>query len=196
MLNAKIDRYPGETFSANPSDHPIRITEKDFSEPYIVLGEVTTKGYDDRVVDVAGKEELCRLARSIGGDGVIRMSRKYVEKREWGPAPEKVSGYGVRDQDKSHSQRLCCAFQNRPITAATATPWGRCPTHPAGERVPQTPRIRIKSRRPIVGLVDLAPLEAVLNQQAQQWAFFVFHISRVKGRSSLRGVGQRAPRCY
>lgn len=100
MLLSKIDRYPGEIFPPNPPDHPIRITEKDFSEAYIVLGEVTSKGYDDRVVEVAGKEELCRMARNMGGDGVIHLSRKYVEKREWGAAPETVSGYGMRDQDK------------------------------------------------------------------------------------------------
>jgi hypothetical protein len=99
-LHAQINRYPGQVYPPNPADHPIRISEKDFPEAYTVLGEVTTKGYDDRVVDIAGKEELCRLARALGGDGVIRISRKYVEKQEWGAAPETVSGYGIRDQNK------------------------------------------------------------------------------------------------
>jgi len=94
------DCYPDMCFPANPLDHPIRITEKDFPEPYIVIGEVTSKGYDDRMADVAGKEELSRRARAIGGDGIIHLSRKYIEKREWGNAPESIIGVGMRDQDR------------------------------------------------------------------------------------------------
>lgn len=91
-------RYAGPSFAPRPDNYPIHVTDKDFTEPYVALGEVTSGAYDDRTVEVAGREELCQMARRMGGDGIVRLSRTYVEKREVSNAPEHILGIGLRDK--------------------------------------------------------------------------------------------------
>jgi len=63
-------RYPQRA-----SEYPIALTESDYDTPYVPLALVTSKPYYDSELEDAGSEELRAMARRLGGDAVIRISR-------------------------------------------------------------------------------------------------------------------------
>jgi hypothetical protein len=78
----KIERQISQSFPARPPDYPILITTGQYTEPSIEIAAVTTQPYDDRFLDDLGKAELRRIARSLGGDAVIRVTRNGVFEEE------------------------------------------------------------------------------------------------------------------
>ena len=76
-----------KNFAPRPPDYPIAVTEADFKEPYVQIAQVTTSPYDDRMVDSLGKQELRELARRLGGDAVVHVSRnlQVIEEKTYRP---------------------------------------------------------------------------------------------------------------
>jgi len=78
----RIERQIQQTFPPRPPDYPIQITSGQYTDPCVEIAEVTTQAYDDRLVDDLGKAELRRIARTLGGDAVVRVTRNGVFEEE------------------------------------------------------------------------------------------------------------------
>jgi hypothetical protein len=78
----KIERQISQSLPARRPDYPILITTGQYADPSIEIAAVTTQAYDDRLVDDLGKAELRRIARSLGGDAVVRLTQNGVFEEE------------------------------------------------------------------------------------------------------------------
>lgn len=96
----RIERHVLYRFLPRPSDYPIVLSETTFVEPHIAIATVTTRPYDDRLVESLGKSELRKTARRLGGDGVIRITRNSRVVEEFGYRPGNLLRYGPAFVDK------------------------------------------------------------------------------------------------
>jgi len=94
-----------------PPDYPISLTEADYRESYIEIAEVTTSPYDDRLVDSLGRSQLRDIARKLGGDAVIRITRNSVIVEETGYRPGALLRYGTRFVDKQSLTGVVVRFK-------------------------------------------------------------------------------------
>lgn len=104
--------YTGPSHS---DDYPISLTEGDYQEPYVELREVSTKLYDDRVVESLGKAELKKLARKYGGDAVIHITRSGAVTEEFGYAPGTLYRFGTRYVSKTRMSGIVIRFKREEI---------------------------------------------------------------------------------
>jgi hypothetical protein len=74
-------------YPPRPPDYPIELTEYDYKEAYEELGQVKTRAYDDRLLETQGMSELRTIARQMGGDAVVRISRNSDVSEEIGYRP-------------------------------------------------------------------------------------------------------------
>ena len=88
-----------EHYAQRPKGYPISITEYDYEEAYEEVAQVTTRAYDDRTVDVLGRSELRDIARRLGGDAVIQVSRTGEVSEEFGYRPGNLTRLGTRFVD-------------------------------------------------------------------------------------------------
>jgi hypothetical protein len=82
-----IQHIGTERHKPRPADYPIAVTERDFAQPYHPIAQVRSGDHDARLVEVAGFEELRAIARKIGGDAVVRVTRDAVVRDKVGYNP-------------------------------------------------------------------------------------------------------------
>lgn len=90
-----------EHFPQRPADCPVVISDGSCEQPYTAIAEVTTQPYESRILDVAGRQELEKMARRLGGDAVIRVARNDVTREEFGYRPGALFRLGTRFVDRS-----------------------------------------------------------------------------------------------
>ncbi|MBN1514948.1 hypothetical protein JXA32_00110 [Candidatus Sumerlaeota bacterium] len=89
----QVFRLTEERYASRPPEYPIALTEDTFQEPFQKIAMIRTHVYEDWAVEEAGRAELKRQARKLGGDGVIQMRKATVlyEKVSYTPnAPSRV----------------------------------------------------------------------------------------------------------
>jgi hypothetical protein len=96
----RVMRLTGTEFRPRPQDYPIAVTENNYETPYIALAAVTTKPYNINEIDTAGPQQLRQMARELGGDAVVRMSRNAMVVEEVDYRPGEVLKVGTRFEDK------------------------------------------------------------------------------------------------
>jgi hypothetical protein len=100
-FSSDIDYLSSARYPAQPDDAEITITEGDLDTGYTEIAMVTTKSYDDRMVESAGRAELRRLARKVGGDAIINMTRDSNVEEEWTYRPGNLLRSGMRFTNRS-----------------------------------------------------------------------------------------------
>jgi hypothetical protein len=96
----KIRIVSDGAYAPRPHDYEIALTENDFKEPYVEIAQVTTRFYEDRMVDQLCRVELRRAARKLGGDAVVRIGREALTGEELGYRPGGLFRRGTRFVDK------------------------------------------------------------------------------------------------
>jgi len=113
----RVQRLTQQVYPPRPSDYPIQITEADFEtdlvrdDPYVEIAIVTSRAYDDRVIDIAGPADLRKLARALGGDAVIRVVRNGVVREEFGYRPGNLTRRGARFTDQCTLSGIVVRFK-------------------------------------------------------------------------------------
>jgi len=95
-----IQRYAVHSYPARPADYPIALFDGECPDHYELLAKMTTRPYDDRDVDIIGKAELQSMARKLGGDAVVRLSRDAVMREEVGYSPGALLRVGTHFVDR------------------------------------------------------------------------------------------------
>ena len=109
-----INPLSRHSYPARSANYPIALFDDVCPQPYEVIAEVTTKAYDDRVVDITGKEELRAMARKMGGDAVIRVSRNGVVREEVGYRPGALFRMGTRFVDRYTLSGVVVRYSAKP----------------------------------------------------------------------------------
>lgn len=104
-------RLTGTEFRPRPPDYPIALTEDDYKTPYVALAVITTRAYQDEVVDVAGRQDLEQMARELGGDAVVRISRNALVVEDLAYRPGEVLRIGTRFEGKSSLSGVVVRFR-------------------------------------------------------------------------------------
>lgn len=92
----RIRRIADEKYSPRPPEYPIHVTGGDLANPYRELAVVTTRAYDERVIEVAGMADLRTIACELGGDAVVRVVHNGVVAEEFGYDPGSLTRWGTR----------------------------------------------------------------------------------------------------
>ncbi|MBN1867767.1 hypothetical protein JW916_10785 [Candidatus Sumerlaeota bacterium] len=95
-----VRRISDRAYAPRPRDYKIALTENDFKEPYVEIAQVTTRYYEDRLVDQLGRVDLSRAARKLGGDAVIRIARNAILGQEAAYRPGALFHRGTQFVDK------------------------------------------------------------------------------------------------
>jgi hypothetical protein len=110
--NPQIRHLMAKRHAPHPPDYPIAITSGDIQEAYRRLALVRTPLYDEWDYEQAGRAELERLARQLGGDAVIEATAT--------PTFSKRGGLGLKrklnpaPQGKMHYTGVVVRFLRRP----------------------------------------------------------------------------------
>ncbi len=86
-------------YSAYPADYPVVVTEDDLDVPYTEVAEVWTRPFDDRALETAGTAELRDIARGLGGDAVVHVTRDIELYEKLGYRPGNLLRHGTRFED-------------------------------------------------------------------------------------------------
>ncbi len=135
-------------YPPRPPDYPIELTEYDYKEPYEELGQVKTDPYDDRLIDTQGMGELRKMAREMGGDAVVRISRNSDISEEVGYRPGALLRVGTKFVNKTSLTGVVVRFKRveTPVNAPTPA----LPTQPAPQA--EKPAPAPQTEKPSVAL--------------------------------------------
>lgn len=120
-------------YPSRPPDYPIELTEYDYKEPYEELGQVKTGTYDDRLLETQGMSELRKIARQMGGDAVVRISRNSDISEEVGYRPGALYRVGTKFVNKTSLTGVVVRFKRTGSAAVApgAPPTVALPAQPA-----------------------------------------------------------------
>jgi hypothetical protein len=109
-------------YPPRPPDYPIELTEYDFKESYEELGQAKTAPYDDRLLDTQGMGELRKIARKMGGDAVVRISRNSDISEEVGYRPGALLRVGTKFVNKTSLTGVVVRFRRAGMPVSAPTP--------------------------------------------------------------------------
>ena len=107
----RVMHLTGTQFNPRPADYPIAVTESDYETPYVALAAITTKPYGINEIDVVGPQELRQMARDLGGDAVVRMSRNAMVVEQVAYRPGEVLRVGTQFEGKYSMSGVVVRFK-------------------------------------------------------------------------------------
>ncbi|MFW5870235.1 MAG: hypothetical protein ACOCVL_01080 [Candidatus Sumerlaeota bacterium] len=88
-------------FPQRPPDYPVTVTAGDFDQPYTRVAIVTTRVYDEALLDSVAIGELKQLARRVGADAVLGVKRNMQTVEQYGYQPNAFFRYSTRYVDRT-----------------------------------------------------------------------------------------------
>ena len=101
--------------SARPADYPISLTAEDYQEPYDEIAVIRTHPCGDDMLDTVATAELRDLARQVGADAVLHISRRSETGEEIAYRPGNLLRQGTRFVERSELVGTAVRFK-RPET--------------------------------------------------------------------------------
>lgn len=100
---------PGD-FPQRPPDYPISVSAGDFDQPYTRVAIVTTRVYDEALLDSVAIGELKQLARRVGADAVVDVKRNMQTVEQYGYQPNAFFRYSTRYVDRTALEGVAVRF--------------------------------------------------------------------------------------
>ena len=109
--NRSMRMLTAERFARRLPDYPIELTESDYQEPHREIAVLTTGFYREDLLDTAGRAELRRLARRVGADAVVKISRRGETSEEVAYRPGNLFRTGTRFVEKTALTGVAVRFE-------------------------------------------------------------------------------------
>lgn len=98
---SSVRMLTGERATPRPAEYPISLTPNDYQEPYEEIAVIQTRSCRDDMLDTIGTADLRDLARKVGADAVVHVSRRSETGEEVAYRPGNLLRSGTRFVERS-----------------------------------------------------------------------------------------------